>query len=423
MTRRGVDPPPPAAYEAGMERQDVIILGGGLVGLTLGIALAKHGIRAAVVDPADPAKILAAGFDGRASAVGSAAWCMLEAIGIGDHLAGKGCPMDAIRVQDGLSPESLMFEPPADDGALGIMFENRELRIALDGAARATDALTLLHRLHPTDVQRDLDGVRLTLSDGRRLEGSLLVGAEGRQSPTREAAGITVARWSYEHIAMIGSVEHEKPHGNTAYEIFYPAGPFAILPLVDSTEGAHRSAIVWTVAAKDAPAMLGLPDRAWQAEAEKRMGGMLGEVRLISPRSSYPLGFHHAARITDTRLALVGDAAHGIHPIAGQGVNLGYRDVAALTEVLVEGMRLGLEPGDAQLLARYQRWRSLDSFMVAVSTDGLTRLFGLPGRTARTVRRIGLGAVQRLGPLKQRFMAEARGETGALPRLLQGRSI
>ena len=153
------------------------------------------------------------------------------------------------------------------------------------------------------------------------------------------------------------------------------------------------------------------------------MGGILGQVRMISPRSSFPLGFHHAARITDTRFALVGDAAHGIHPIAGQGVNLGYRDVAALTEVLVEGMRLGLDPGDAQLLARYQRWRSLDSFMVAASTDGLTRLFGIPGRTARTVRRIGLGAVQRLGPLKGRFMSEARGETGALPRLLQGLAI
>ena len=406
-----------------MDRYDVIILGGGLVGLTLGIALARHQINTAVIDPADPDKMLAAGFDGRASAVASAPWRMLEAIGVGERLVGKGCPIATIRVQDGLSPESLMFEPSAEDGALGQMFENRDLRRALDETARAAENLTLLRPARPIDVQRDLDGVRVTLADGRIVTGALLIGAEGRQSPTREAAGITVARWSYDHVAMIASIAHEKPHGGIAHEIFYPSGPFAILPLIDGEDGAHRSALVWTVDKKHAPAMLGLPDRAYQAEAKKRMGGVLGAVRLLSPRSSYPLGFHHAARITDTRLALVGDAAHGIHPIAGQGVNLGYRDVAALTEVLVEGMRLGLDPGDAQLLARYQRWRSLDSFMVAASTDGLTRLFGLRGRTARTVRRIGLGAVQRLGPLKGRFMAEARGETGKLPRLLQGLAI
>ena len=406
-----------------MQRHDVIILGGGLVGLTLGIALARHEISVAVVDPADRAKTLADRFDGRASAVGSAAWKMLDAIEVGARLAGKGCLIDGIKVQDGLSPEALLFEPNPDDGALGRMFENRDLRRALDETANATGGLTRYQPARPVDVVRDLDGVRVTLDDGTVLSGSLLVGAEGRQSPTREAAGITVARWSYDHVAMIVSIAHEKPHGNVAYEIFYPTGPFALLPLIDGADGKHRSALVWTVDQKDAPAILGLPDRAYAHEARKRMGDMLGDIELISPRSSYPLGFHHAARITDTRLALVGDAAHGIHPIAGQGVNLGYRDVAALTEVLVEGMRLGLEPGDAQLLARYQRWRSLDSFLVAASTDGLTRLFGIRGRTARTVRRIGLGAVQRLTPLKDRFMAEARGETGKLPRLLQGQAI
>lgn len=406
-----------------MNRHDVIILGGGLVGLTLGIALSKHGVDAVVIDPADPERMLGAGFDGRASAVASAAWRMLEAIGVGALLDGKGCPIEAIKVQDGLSPESLIFEPSADDGALGRMFENRDLRTALDTAARAAEGLTLLRPARPVDVRRDLDGVSVTLADGRIVNGSLLIGAEGRNSPTREAAGITVARWQYKHVAMIASIAHEKPHGQVAYEIFYPTGPFAILPLIDGPDGEHRSALVWTVDEKHGAAMLGLPDRAYQAKAEKRMGGMLGAVRVISPRSAYPLGFHHAARITDTRMALVGDAAHGIHPIAGQGVNLGYRDVAALTEVLVEGMRLGLDAGDAQLLTRYQRWRSLDSFMVAASTDGLTRLFGLPGRPARAVRRFGLGMVQRLGPLKGRFMAEARGETGKLPRLLQGVAI
>jgi 2-octaprenyl-6-methoxyphenol hydroxylase len=410
-------------YEGGMERQDVIILGGGLVGLTLGIALAKHGLATTVVDPADPAKTLAAGFDGRASAVASAPWRMLQAIGVGALLEGKGCPIAGIKVQDGLSPGALTFEPDAADGALGHMFENRLLRIALREAALATAGLTLEIPMKPAAVERDRDAVRVTLADGRVLTSSLLVGAEGRQSPTRDAAGITIARWSYDHVAMIVSIAHDKPHGAIAYEIFYPSGPFALLPLPDGDDGSHRSALVWTVDARDAPAMLGLPDRAYAAEARKRMGDMLGDIRIISPRSSHPLGFHHAARITDTRLALVGDAAHGIHPIAGQGVNLGYRDVAALTEVLVEGMRLGLDPGDAQLLARYQRWRSLDTFLVASTTDGLTRLFGIPGRPARAVRRFGLAAVERLGPLKGRFMAEARGETGALPRLLQGLAV
>ena len=406
-----------------MESSDVIILGGGLVGLTLAIALDAHGLSATVVDPADPAATLSAGFDGRASAVASASWRMLEAIGVGEWLAGKGCPIAAIRVQDGLAPGGLMFDPPVEDGPLGWMFENRHLRSALREAALAAPNVRLLMPARAAEVVRDAQGVTVTLADGHVLKAGLLVGAEGRNSPTREAAGIRVARWSYDHVAMIVSIAHELPHANVAHEIFYPAGPFAILPLLAGEDGVPRSAIVWTVDAADAPAMLDLPERAFLAEITKRMGGLLGELRLVSPRSSYPLGFHHTATITGERLALVGDAAHGIHPIAGQGLNLGFRDVAALAEVLVEGARLGLDPGDAQLLARYERWRSLDTLMVAAATDGLTRLFGLRGKTAASVRRFGLGAVQRIAPLKARFMAEARGESGAMPRLLMGERV
>jgi 2-octaprenyl-6-methoxyphenol hydroxylase len=401
-------------------RHDVIILGGGLVGLTLAIALDAHGLSAAVVDPADPEKTLTAAFDGRASAIASAAWKMLSAIGVGARLEGKGCPIAAIRVSDGLTPSGLVFDPAPEDGAVGIMFENRLLRRALREAALAAERVTLLMPARPAHVERDGASARVTLVDGRVLSAALLIGAEGRQSPTREAAGIKVARWKYDHAATIATLAHEKPHGGIAHEIFYPSGPFAILPMTDDEQGRHRSAIVWTVAAEHGPAMLALGERAFAAEAEKRMGGMLGALSLISPRSSYPLGFHHAARISDVRLALVGDAAHGIHPIAGQGLNLGFRDVAALVEVLVEGARLGLDLGDAQLLTRYERWRSLDTFMVAAATDGLTRLFSLPGRGPRAVRRFGLAAVERIAPLKQRFMAEARGETGALPKLLTG---
>ncbi|MGK6318664.1 FAD-dependent monooxygenase [Sphingomonas sp. DT-204] len=402
-----------------MERADVLILGGGLVGSALGIALDAHGLSSIIVDPADPAAVLAADFDGRASAIASAPMRMLEAIGVGGRLAGFGCPIGHIRVSDGLAPGGLDFVPEKDEGALGVMFENRRLRAALMAAADAAPRLDLRMKTRAAQVTRDAHGVRATLSDGSEVAAPLLVGAEGRNSPTRDTAGLKVARWSYDHAALVTSLHHERSHGNIAFEIFYPEGPFAILPLVDDEHG-HRSAIVWSVRRDAAPGMLKLSDRGFLAECEKKMGGVLGGLSLLTGRFSHPLGFHHAARITAERLALVGDAAHGIHPIAGQGVNVGFRDVAALVEVLVDGKRLGLDLGDAQLLARYERWRSLDTFMVAAATDGLTRLFGIPGRTASAVRRLGLSAVQALPPLKERFMAEARGESGEVPKLLQG---
>ena len=203
-------------------------------------------------------------------------------------------------------------------------------------------------------------------------------------------------------------------------EIFYPAGPFALLPLLDDDQGRHRSALVWTVAENDAAGVLALPDAAFLAEVSQRMGGMFGALTLASPRSSWPLDFHHTAKVADQRLVLVGDAAHGMHPIAGQGLNLGLRDVAALVEVLGDGMRKGLDPGDAQLLTRYERWRALDSIMVAGATDVLTRLFGISGRLPSAARRIGMAGVQRSPLLKRFFMDEARGMRGKLPALLQG---
>ncbi|USU07630.1 UbiH/UbiF/VisC/COQ6 family ubiquinone biosynthesis hydroxylase [Sphingomonadaceae bacterium OTU29MARTA1] len=398
---------------------DVIILGGGLVGATLALALDVHGVRSIVIDPADPAVMLAPGFDGRASAIASATGRMLDAIGIGAALAGQGCAIRHIRVSDGLEPGKLDFKPDEGDGALGTMYENKLLRRALFDAATAAKNVDLRMQTRARDVVRGPAGVVATLDDGTTVRAPLLIAAEGRNSPTREAAGITVARWQYDHAAIVGAFHHEFPHEDIAYEIFYPSGPFALLPLPDDDIG-HRSAIVWSVKGADGPAMMKLGDRAFLAEATKRMGGFLGELSAASPRASYPLGFHHAARITAERLVLVGDAAHGIHPIAGQGLNLGLRDAATLAEVLVDGKRLGLDLGDPALLERYQRWRGLDTFMVAAATDTLTRLFGIPGKTASAVRRFGIGAVDRLPPLKNRFMAEARGETGTLPRLLQG---
>ena len=405
-----------------MDRADVIILGGGLVGLTLAAALDASGLTAILVDPADPDARLGSAFDGRTTAVSSSSKRMLDTIGVSDHFPEAGNPIRAIRASDGLAPGSLTFEPGDDGEPLGWMHENRHLRAALRARAEAGGNLWLLWQTTATDVDRGEHGVMVSLADGRRRTAPLLVAAEGRNSPSREAAGIRLAKWKYDHAAIVSTLHHAHAHNDIAYEIFYPAGPFALLPMTDEA-GAHRSAIIWSVGKDDAPGLLSLSDADFAAEAQAAMGGFLGQVAMAAPRSSYPLGFHHAARITDRRLALVGDAAHGIHPIAGQGLNLGFRDVAALTQVLVEGARLGLDLGDSTLLDRYQRWRSLDTMMVAAATDGLTRIYGIRGKAASVVRRFGMGLIDRIGPVKQRLMDEARGTSGDLPLLLRGLPI
>ena len=405
-----------------MQRSDVIILGGGLVGLALAAALDSSGLTCTVVDPADPELRKDAKFDGRTSALSSSSKRMFDTIGISEHFPVPGCPIRRIEVADGLEPGGLAFDPGDDEEPLGWMNENRHLHAALLARAQAGKNIELLWKSRPASVDRQDHGVIVRLDDGRELGAPLLVAAEGRNSPMREAAGIRVARWKYDHSAIVSTLRHERPHDNVAYEIFYPSGPFALLPMTDD-EAGHRSAIVWSVKADDAPGFLSLSDDDFAAEAEAAMGGFLGKISLLAPRSTYPLGFHHAARITDHRLVLVGDAAHGIHPIAGQGVNLGYRDAAALTQVLVEGARLGLDLGDQQLLDRYQRWRGLDTFMVSLATDGLTRIYGIPGKTASKVRRFGMGLINRIGPAKDRLMAEARGTSGDLPLLLRGLPI
>ncbi len=405
-----------------MDRADVIILGGGLVGLALAAALDSSGLSAVVIDPVDPDQRKDAAFDGRTTALASSSKRMFDTVGISDHFPEPGSPIRRIEVADGLSPGGLSFDPGADDEPLGWMHENRHLRAALRARAEAARHIDLRWQRRATSVERGEHGVTATLDDGRVIRAALLVVAEGRNSPSREAAGIRIARWKYDHAAIVSTLRHERAHDEVAYEIFYPAGPFALLPMSDD-EGGHRSAIVWSVAADDAPGLMSLSDADFATEAQAAMGGFLGKIETLAPRSTYPLGFHHAARITDRRLALVGDAAHGIHPIAGQGVNLGYRDAAALAQVLVEGARLGLDLGDRQLLDRYQRWRGLDTFMVSLATDGLTRIYGVRGKTASRVRRLGMGLINRIGPVKDRLMAEARGTSGDLPLLLRGLPI
>lgn len=404
-----------------MDRADVIIFGGGLVGLALASALDSSGVSAIIVDPADPALRKDAAFDGRTSAVSSSSMRMLRTIGVADHLQEQGCPIMTIAVADGLEPGGLHFDTE-DDEPLGWMHENRHLRGALQARAEAGRNCWLLWKSRVKSVNRGDAGVTVALEDGRKLYAPLLIAADGRNSATRDAAGIKIARWKYDHQAIVSVLRHEFPHENVAYEIFYPTGPFALLPMTDDA-GGHRCAIVWSVPNEDATGWLSLNDDDFAAEAQAAMSGFLGKIDMLAPRASYPLGFHHAAQITAQRLALVGDAAHAIHPIAGQGLNLGFRDVAALAEVLVEGMRLGLDLGDRQLLDRYQRWRSLDALSVAFATDSLTRIYGVPGKTASALRRFGMGLVERITPIKNRLMSEARGTSGALPLLLRGLPI
>lgn len=403
-----------------MQHSDVIIIGGGLVGMTLALALDAHGLESAVIDSADLSATLAPGFDGRASAIASASARMFEAIGLGDALAGHGCPINEIRVTDGLSPLHLHFDAAGEGtGPLGYMFENRLLRRALLEAGQKAANIRLHAPAKAIAIHREANGVTVDLDNGIRLAAPLLVAADGRRSRVRDEAGIRIAQWRYAQTAIVTMLKHEIGHGNIAFELFYPSGPFAILPMLPG----NRSAIVWTVDATDAPAYLDLPRRAVEAEISKRMDGFLGKLELIAPMSSYPLGFHHAERYVAERLALVGDSGHGIHPIAGQGLNMGLRDVAAMTEVLVESARIGLDLGAVETLERYERWRRLDNAMVAGTTDILNRLFALRGRPAATIRRLGLATVERIPPLKRFFMQEARGETGDLPKLLIGQSV
>lgn len=406
---------------------DVVIVGGGLSGLTQGIALASHGIAVAIIDREDPARAAAAAFDGRVSAIALASQRMLAAIGLWHHVA-EAQPMWDIRVSDG---DSLLFlhydHRDLGDQPFGYLVENRVIRQAQQAALAGLGRAQLIAPMGVSKVDRGQPGsgvpARVELGNGRCLQARLVIGADGRNSAMREQAGIRSTSWAYDQTGIVCTVTHELPHGGAAQERFLPAGPFAILPMTDDEQGRHRSSLVWTEPTDRAAAIMALDEAGFDAEMRQRFGSGYGEARVTGPRWSYPLSFLHAERYTGHRLALIGDAAHGIHPIAGQGLNLGLRDIAALTEALVDARRLGLDLGQADVLEQYARWRRTDTLVLSAVTDGLTRLFSNDIAPVRVARDLGLGLVDRIAPLKKLFMRHAMGDLGRLPRLLRGERL
>jgi 2-octaprenyl-6-methoxyphenol hydroxylase len=405
-------------------KTEVVIAGGGMVGLTLGLALARAGIAAVVIDQLPSSAVVDAKFDGRVSAIAHASCRMLAALGLWPHLGEVAQPIRDIMVCDGslrrgASPAFLHFDH-RDIGTepLGNLIENRHVRMALQAMLGETPALTLIAPQRVVGAVAGPAATTVTLGDGRKIEAALCVAADGRDSPLRQAAGIRTIGWSYPQTGIVATIAHERDHNGVAHELFLPSGPFAILPMT-----GKRSSIVWTERSDLAPAFLKMGDEAFAGEVAKRFGDHWGWTRPEGPRWSYPLSLHLALAYTAPRLALAGDAAHGIHPIAGQGLNLGLRDVAALAEVMVEAKRLGLDIGSPAVLERYQGWRRFDNVLLAASTDVLNRLFSNNFMPLALARRFGLDLVDSIPPLKRFFMRHAGGAVGELPRLLKGEAL
>jgi len=412
---------------------DVAIAGGGLVGLTLGIALADAGLEVAVIDAETPDHMTGDAYDGRSSAVAYGSQQALAGLGIWKFLSGAAQPIRHIRVSDGDGAggvsrlflhydHRLLRDRRGPPPPLGFIVENREIRRALLDRAKK---LSRLRHIAPARIERtERSGVTATahLSDGRAIAGKILIAADGRTSPLRTEAGIGVTQWSYPQTGIVCTVNHEIAHESVAHEHFLPAGPFAMLPMVPAGK-QQRSSIVWTERNDVAAAMLDLNEDDFAAEMERRFGMSLGRLRPASRRFGYPLSLSHAERYIDHRLALVGDAAHAIHPIAGQGLNLGLRDVAALAECIVDAWRLGLDIGNALALESYERWRRFDTMALIAVTDSLNRLFSNDLPPVRLVRDLGLAAVNQIAPLKRLFMRHAMGIVGDLPRLVRGERL
>jgi 2-octaprenyl-6-methoxyphenol hydroxylase len=411
--------PSMSASSAGAHNSELVIVGGGLIGLTLATACAGAGLDVTVIDREDPARMVGEEFDGRTSAISFGSQRILAGIGLWDKIAPGAEPIREIRVADRDSPLFLHYHHgEIGPDPLGYIVENRVLRRGLLARVRELPSLNHLAPAGAAGAERHAGGVTVTLADGGSVRGALLVAADGALSPLRRAAGIRTVEWRYPQTGIVCTVGHERPHLGIAVEHFLPAGPFAILPMT-----GDRSSIVWTEREALAPRILALDAAEFHAELARRFGDFLGRLEVVGPRWSYPLSLMHAARYSAERLALVGDAAHVIHPIAGQGLNLGLRDVAVLAELIVDARRIGLDIGNGEMLARYERWRRFDNTALAVVTDGLNRLFSNDIAPLAAMRDAGLAAVNRLPPLRRLFMRHAMGMVGTLPRLVRGERL
>lgn len=414
------------------ERFDLAVVGAGLNGSLLALAAGEAGLRTALIDRLAVKSMTEADFDGRTTAISFTSQRLFHVLGVWADVADLAEPILDIRISDAghdgrASPFFLHFDHrEADTGeasaaaAMGWIVENRFLRGALLRRLAACPSVELVAPDEALETTRGANKVDIVLRSERRLVARLVASAEGRQGTLREEAGIGARAWSYDQIAIVLVARHALPHRGVAQEKFLPGGPFAILPMRDSEAGEHRSSIVWTERASIARRLLELDAPRFHAEFTRRFGDFLGKVEAVGPRWWYPLHLVHAERYVEERLVLVGDAAHGLHPIAGQGYNLGVRDIAALVEVLIEAKRLGLDIGAADTLERYARWRRADNFTMVAATDLLNRLFSNDIKPLRLVRDLGLAAVHRTPPLRRFFLRHAMGLVGDLPKLIRG---
>lgn len=397
-------------------RVDVLINGGGPVGALLACVLGRAGIRVAVVEAATPEALARPGSDARAIAIAYTARKVIAAAGAWDGMKDEAGEILEIRVTDDGSPLYLHYDhQDIGDDPLGWIVPNPAIRRELLGALTRAPSVSLLAPARLKRLERLPHRVEAELEDGRVIHAALAVAADGRGSMLRNQAGIKVTRRDYHESGIVCIMAHDKPHHGIAHERFLPAGPFAILPLA-----GNRSGIVWTEANDVAAAICAQDDDSFRAELAAKVGGFLGDIAVEGARFHHPLTLQFAERMIDHRLALIGDAAHGMHPIAGQGMNMGIRDVAALAEVIADSLRLGLDPGGPDVLERYQRWRRFDTMLMLGLTDGLDRLFSNDIELLKHLRRLGLAGVHQLGHTKRFFMRHAMGLVGDLPRLMKG---
>jgi len=409
---------------------DVVIAGGGLTGATLALALNDAGMRVVLCDAEVPATRFAPEFDGRASALSAANWRQWRALGIAGRLEAEAQPIRQILVTDGPAPSASAMAPPpvflafasadlaGEPGEpMGRMVENRRIRLALSEAL-AERGIEVISPVSAQAVANVGPRAEVTLSDGRTLAAPLVVGADGKGSAIRRSLGIGTYGWEYAQAGVVATVALARDHEGVAHEYFQPGGPFAILPLT-----GQRASLVWSEDRKRARALVEASDAAFEAYLARRFGSFLGQPKLTGPRMSFPLALQMAERLYGPRTALVGDAAHSVHPIAGQGLNMGLKDVAALAEVAVDAWRLGEDWGSELVLERYARWRRLDAAGLAAATDLFTRLFSNDHPVLRLARGAGMALINQIAPAKRLFVREAAGMLGDAPRLLRGESL